>query len=88
MHQPHLQNETNEAVSASTGSRENRELTDVKCTAILQALLQRSEERTLKRGAVKDVAKQFNIGRNTVGHIWKQGIKSLDKGNNVMNVSS
>ena len=90
MDQPHLQNETNEAVNASTGSqdRENRELIDVQRTAILQALLQRSEERTLKRGAVKDIAKQFNVGRNTVGRIWKQRIESLDKGNNAMDVSS
>ena len=90
MHQPRLQNETFEAVNASTSSQDRggRELTDVQRNAILQALLQRSENRILKHGAVKDIAQQFDVGRNTVGRIWKRGIESLDKGNNAMDASS
>lgn len=42
----------------------------------------------MKHGAVKEVAEQFNIGRNTVIRIWKQGIKCLYDGNNVIDVSS
>jgi hypothetical protein len=90
MHQPRLQNETFEAVNASTSSQDrgDRELTNDQRNAILQALLQRSENRILNHGAVKDIAQQFDVGRNTVGRIWKRGIESLDKGNNAMDASS
>ena len=46
-----------------------KELTNCKRRVVLQALLERSKVRNLKRGAIKDVAATFGIGRNTVGRI-------------------
>lgn len=90
MHPLRFQNITRETVISSTGihDRENRKLTSAQRTAILQALLKASKGRTIKRGTVKEVAEQFNVERNTVNRIWKQGIEFLDEGNNVMDFSS
>ena len=74
MHQPRLQNETFEAVNASTSSQDrgDRELTDVQRNAILQALLQRPKNRILKHGAVKDIAQQFDF---KIPHMSKQKLE-------------
>ena len=48
--------------------------------AILQALLCHSKNQKLTHGAVALVAKQFNVTRITVGHIWKRAKESVEDG--------
>jgi hypothetical protein len=65
-----------------------KQLTEEQRQAILQALLQSSENRILRRGAINDIAALFNVTRLTVSALWKRGIASLQSGGSVMDVSS
>ena len=69
-------------------SSDKKELTNSKRRAVLQALLERSKARILKRGAIKDVAATFGIGRNTVGKIWSRALESSSDMSVPMDVSS
>jgi len=62
-------------------------LTNSERTAVLQALLKRCKERTLERGAIKDVATTFGIDRNTVGKIWSRALESSSDTSVPMDVS-
>jgi predicted house-cleaning noncanonical NTP pyrophosphatase (MazG superfamily) len=54
-----------------------KQFTDEQRQAILQALLQSSENRILRRGAINDVAALLNVTSLTVSALWKRGIASL-----------
>ena len=69
-------------------SSDKKELTNSKRRAVLQALLQRSKARILKRGTIKDVAATFGIGRNTVGRIWSRALESSSDMSVPMDASS
>ena len=51
---------------------------------ILHSLLSYSSNGKLDHGAVSLVAKQYNVTRQTVGGIWKQGLQSVVDGSGAM----
>ena len=65
-----------------------KQLTVQQRQAILQALIERSEDGILKRGSINAVAGQFNVSRLTVSNLWKRGKESIASGNQYMDISS
>jgi len=88
-HQPHLLNNGNEAetLDKNTSNPKKRELSNEDREAILQALLSKSEDGILPRGAIQAISASFEVGRNTVGRIWARAKESVADGSNVMDVS-
>lgn len=83
-----LGNKKCEIFSASIGSHDSgsKALTDVQRIAVLRALLQWSEGRTIKCGGVVEVVVHCNVKKPTVRRIRKQRIKPLDENDNDMDV--
>lgn len=59
----------NDKENSSSINNKKHELTGSKRNAILQSLLQWCKDGVLHRGAITDIAKKFNVGRNTVARI-------------------
>ncbi|KAF2361994.1 Zinc finger C2H2-type [Trinorchestia longiramus] len=70
-----MENEGENTVKGNQ-KRKKHELTNKERTEVLQALLERSKDRLLERGAINQVARTFGIGRNTVGRIWSRALES------------
>ena len=68
--------------------RKKHEMTDSERNAVLQALLERSKDRVLHRGAIKQVADLFGIERHTVGRLWSRALSSSHSNLEPMDVSS
>ena len=83
-------NSVNELVNdAENNQRSKRkQLTAEERHAILQMLLERSEDGVLKNGSIIAVAGQFKISRLTVSNLWKRGKQSVANGSRYMDVSS
>ena len=67
---------------------ERKQLTAEQRQCILQALLLRSKDGTLRYGSIKQVATEFQVSRLTVSNLWKRGKDSIAAGNSYMDVSS
>ena len=78
-HPQSLQDITNETENASVRS-EKTDLSMEEQNAVLQALLKCCEEEKPQCGAIKTIANNFNLGRNTVGHIWARACPRLSVG--------
>lgn len=63
-------------------------LTNETRQSILEALLRRFKDNKLPRGAIQDIAEQFNVYRKTVGRIWSRAKECYAKGMNFADVRS
>ncbi|KAJ8908053.1 hypothetical protein NDN08_008150 [Rhodosorus marinus] len=65
-----------------------KNLTYEERNGVLQALLEKSSNKSLPRGAIGEVANMFGVHRTTVLRIWSRGVDSITKGSKFMDVSS
>mmetsp|Transcript_19480 Transcript_19480/g.28657 ORF Transcript_19480/g.28657 Transcript_19480/m.28657 type:complete len:248 (-) Transcript_19480:593-1336(-) len=65
-----------------------KQLSNEQRAAIVQALLERSTKKVLKRGAIYEVARQFDVNRAAIRRVWSRAIESLTDGNVLMDGSS
>ena len=52
--------------------------------AIVQALLEHSKDRVLKRGVIKAVATRFDVNRAAIRRVWKRALSSVKGPNGAM----
>ena len=55
---------------------------------MVQALLERSTNKVLKRGAINEVAGQFDVNRAATRRVWSRAVESLADGNYLMDASN
>ena len=63
-------------------------LSNEKRAAIVQALLECLTNKVLKRGAINEVARQFDVNRAAIRRVWRRAIESLTDGNVLSDASS
>ena len=51
-----------------------KQLSNEQRAAIIQALLECSRNKVLKRGSINEVARQFDVNRAAIGHVWSRAI--------------
>ena len=69
-------------------NRSRKQLSNEQRAVIVQALLERSTNKILKRGAINKVARQFDVNRAAIRRVWSREIASLTDGNILMDGSS
>ena len=65
-----------------------KQLSNEHRAVIVQALLERSTNKVLKRGAINEVTRQFDVNRAAIRRVWSRAIESLTDGNDLMDGSS
>ena len=72
--------------SPTNGKRKH--LSNDQRAEIIQALLQGSTNKVLKRGAINALAKQYDVNRAAIRRVWTRGLYSIVDGNTLMIASS
>jgi len=65
-----------------------RDLSNDERAGIIQFLLERSENKVLRRGAIKQAAEAFKVHRRSITRVWQRGLASLERGSLFMDGST
>eukprot|EP00591_Stephanopyxis_turris_P007409 CAMPEP_0195509324 /NCGR_PEP_ID=MMETSP0794_2-20130614/2284_1 /TAXON_ID=515487 /ORGANISM="Stephanopyxis turris, Strain CCMP 815" /LENGTH=235 /DNA_ID=CAMNT_0040636505 /DNA_START=249 /DNA_END=957 /DNA_ORIENTATION=+ len=79
-----------ETQTTATTRPKQKNLTAEERNGLLQALLHRCVEGSLPKGTINDVAKEFQVTRQTVSRLWRRAKESINgpESTGVMDVSS
>ena len=65
-----------------------KNLTNEERAAIIQFLLERSANKNLHRGAIREASEAFNVNRKSISQVWHRGLSWLEEGSSFMDGSS